>query len=737
VRAGAAVKTASGVSTGVSRAALMSYMHYMPDVCRRTALRWGVAALLPLTAGLFCVREPAGPAAQDPQTWKMPVAGVTADYIKETDKVLVRWERPSEFDYDVFTLYRAPLFAGVADTLDTALLNAAGIWKVLGKNDSAYTDTPGVSNIVFVYAIRAARYSDAQTRDLVEGVFSEWCYDTVLVGADVSFNINGGDIYVVTPGCSVFVNDYALRLKSVRFTQKIATWLVNTSNQTRLKMSGFDDPLNLPDNERLKALVKEGWLKETSELGANVVLDSVPIFDSLDARNPLLAGPQILDGMVNAFPWNLEMGNGRKRVYAEITFKDPALPADTLEDYIDIRPYRITMKMQNKTGASDETMRRIESETFKGRLGSGDNFYIVYARHVDFSVSIYADTSVADTFHYWLLTSDSTCVIDFNIVNEKVSWLETTPLRGGLTGGGGFFHDDNHVYRYQFDPSMPGNDVAALRRTSTKPGTSSYKSKVPGFKFTGSELFNETCVPGSYWGENPLWWNAGDSALQPAQAFIDKPSASLDSQFVSLAQDELYGKGKKEFAIVARFTGKYFGDTRTIVSNKKEDGEYGMRTYFDLYPPEINMTAKDDNGPSHDYFTIGSYIIGPFNYALDKRNSVIDQGFSEVEDVYLIIAQKPPDFEWNDRMCTTLPLDTLFKMRYQIFRYDIKVRTFVLQKVRWDNIDPTEWPSGQYLMGIVAEDEFGNAGFGISNEQFVDGRPAFPNPWIVTVLTGR
>jgi hypothetical protein len=56
--------------------------------------------------------------------------------------------------------------------------------------------------------------------------------------------------------------------------------------------------------------------------------------------------------------------------------------------------------------------------------------------------------------------------------------------------------------------------------------------------------------------------------------------------------------------------------------------------------------------------------------------------------------------------------------------------------VGWDNIDVSQWASGEYIVGIRTEDEFGNAGWG----RFPDPpSPSLPlsNPWLITVQSGR
>jgi hypothetical protein len=109
--------------------------------------------------------------------------------------------------------------------------------------------------------------------------------------------------------------------------------------------------------------------------------------------------------------------------------------------------------------------------------------------------------------------------------------------------------------------------------------------------------------------------------------------------------------------------------------------------------------------------------------------------------VSLIIARKPDSLLWTINPVTgespadTITVGQLYNYAYRVIPYEVKTRSYELSKVVWENIDPAAWPPGQYIMGIVTRDEYGNEGFGFA-KKISDARGTpYPNPWVVEVLS--
>ena len=81
----------------------------------------------------------------------------------------------------------------------------------------------------------------------------------------------------------------------------------------------------------------------------------------------------------------------------------------------------------------------------------------------------------------------------------------------------------------------------------------------------------------------------------------------------------------------------------------------------------------------------------------------------------------------------TLTLDSLLHLPHEIFDFPVKVPATLVTPVYWENIDPTGWPSGDYLMFFVTADRSGNYGLAALNEQPSPKN----NPWHVQVLSGQ
>jgi hypothetical protein len=343
----------------------------------------------------------------------------------------------------------------------------------------------------------------------------------------------------------------------------------------------------------------------------------------------------------------------------------------------------------------------------------------------------YADTSTSESFHYWLATSDSAFEMDFNVGGEKVAWLESEPFPAQLSGLGPV-HNDQMVYNDTIK-SREGSRLRSLRRTSAKPGS---VGATPAFKMMGVELANETAVPGSYWGANPRRWNVKDSNYINIQETLVNSPDSLYKRWINLSPDLIQKKGIKEFIIVAVFKGRFFGDTRTVVSCKNELGEFTTRTFFDLYPPAVNINYQDNPYYLSDDSTVAASFAYGLCSSVEAGAAVFDGGFAEVTKVNLVIARKPDSLTWVAKETYKKFLadqNLIYTYPHIILPFEINDQQYFLWNVRWENIDPTAWPTGEYIMAVITADEFGNEGMGISNIL----RDAFPNPWRIKVLTGR
>ena len=131
--------------------------------------------------------------------------------------------------------------------------------------------------------------------------------------------------------------------------------------------------------------------------------------------------------------------------------------------------------------------------------------------------------------------------------------------------------------------------------------------------------------------------------------------------------------------------------------------------------------------PSEEKYGITRQIRESANYVI-----------ANIEEVKLVIAKKPETLEWiinpqTDSISTpdTLSVDFLYTIRNRILPFEIRTENTFLSEVRWDNIDPRHWPAGDYIMGVITKDEFGNEGFGPG------GGIKNTNPWLIHVLSGR
>jgi hypothetical protein len=695
---------------------------------------------------LCCSKSPIEAPSTRPDDLLVTITSMSAPH----DTVQIEWTPPPSDSFNFYRVYRAPCSdpEQKIEPWDTLSLAPTYRGVVVDKNSTHFSDVPGIDNGYYLYAVRAVRVDrdsfavagvvyDTMLGDLIRNTN----LDTVKVGTDVSFNIENGKIFTAMDKCSLYIRDAGKQLDHVRLTQSFRTYLVK-DNGDRVEVH-FDDPNNPPTTAEINYLIGAGWLNTNAQLNTGVRKIDVGDFSADDPLNPASRRTVPrgsfdggIDGDSAVWAWTLKQGNGTKRVYAEFTLKDEfGGGVDTVSDNIEIQPWRVTISLRNQVGGPNETMR-------KEAAGSTVLHY-VYKPWVQFSLSIFADSTFLEDFDYWLILPEKVAFVDPDLRSEANAWLETAPKRTRLTGTGAE-HDDAHQYNYFVDPNQPestGTNLSRFVRTKAAQ-VAATNGTSPSFALFGPVgSLNTTCIPGSYWGPNPLKWNSGTKRLDQKQDIII-PLDSIAAYRTLFNMDKLSVAqyGKKEFVIVTRFKGRYFGDTRVMVSGGKlmESGglaRWGVPvvSYFDVYPPVmlIDKTA----------LTNGSVISTAFRYALSNGLSIQDQGKADISKTELIVARKPDNLIWAidaTGHCTTadsLSVPYLLGLRAQVFPFNITVQRSYLKGVFWD-IDPVNWATGDYIMAVVASDEFGNEGLC----QFIEqSTPALPlsNPFLVRVLTGK
>lgn len=711
--------------------------------------KFGIAIALMATFVTTCIKSPTeAPIAVD----AMPVTNLKATYIPakvclegETcepsqDSVMLNWTPPPDLNsFDFYRIYRTSE-RHVGGELDSSKLMPTYAGRRVDKSVTEFRDIPGLDNDFYLYAVRAVRisshnvvvqtdYDQADTQvvyDTIYGKLGDQNLVELQVGSDVAFNINKGSIFTATDKCTLVIQDNGDLVESVRFTQNAKTYLVKSNGE---KVQVFaDDANNPPSAERLEQLVNQGYINEFLKLQAGVTKTVVPDFDALDPLNDASDRTHKLSGGASSFPWTLLQGNGTKKVWAELVYRQGGL-VDTVTDNIEIAPWRIQLNFRNKLNSADATMRKKPSEN--------TDYYYIYKPWVKFSVSVFADTTISEDFSYWVLMSEQRAVIDKSFSNAAAGWLETPPVYSRLTGIGPD-HDDDKLYTYMLHPdSAAGQEnLSEFRHTTATP---TRDPDVLVSLATPEGKLNETAVPGSYWGADPKIWrnsNSDPDDYVSTQRLIASDSAqAMYDYLMALDIYQLRSQGKKEFTIVALFKGRYFNDTRVMVAGSKiiTDTRFAQnyppaQSYFDLYPPMI-QPAKAGSGC---HLTNGDVISSNFCFHLlegDDKTSVIDLAEANVAEITLVIAKKPT---WMDNdEATQLSMDQLFSLRTDLFPYEIKKPENIQRNVGWDNVDPSDWPSGEYLFAVITADEFGNRGLAPYNSN------DYTNPFVVTVQSGK
>lgn len=684
--------------------------------------------------GLFCsdnnIIDPG--LHNDVENWKLPITGLQVKYLPDSNTIRLNWNAPLwtasvPLDSMFFKVYRTTALTADSQP-DTSAMSSTEQRSFVAITATTFYDVLDLENLSYYYGIRAQRIVSRVNGglDTVEGELSN--ISSTKAGGNISFSIGGGDIFTATDKSNLKLVDWKRRIKSVRFTQKTFE-LLKKANGSSIVVN-FDDPANPPDSQTISSLIASKLIDANGKLMDSVSYTRrVPQFDANDPAN--ITSYQLSD-TTTIKPWTLSQGNGEKWVFAELTYNDTNA-IDTLSDYIKIQPYRVKVTYRNKMGESTDATMRIKE------VNSNPAGYVIYKPFIDFSLVTFSDSTFDTDFNYWIVIPDSTHNQLFDQSGKEIilkannaPWIETKPRAASLTGIGSI-HDYQNVYHYSLDTLSPDGkeNLSALRITTQSPDDLGAHA----FRLIGEEAINENCVTGSYFGENPLIYNSlvGFSAVQTKNT----GSSSIDN-FNRIKA--IINKGlapaqyaTKLFMVVIRMKGRFFNDTRTIITRRDMAGRLveAQKTYFDWYQPTMANITKDEIKKSRSWLGNDSLITSIFDYTLIPDKSIFDVGLANIKAIDLIIAQKPDTMEW-DKATTPLRLteNQLLGFRHVLLPYPIRAKQSSFSNVIWENINPMEWPSGDYIMAVVTEDQYGNRGFApVSSET--------SNPFRVFIQTGK
>jgi hypothetical protein len=599
----------------------------------------------------------------------------------------------------------SPMGAGSGPVLDNPFSDSA-THNVFCTSDTCQEDYPWFADTsdsvasgtkAYYYTV-APIFMDTLTRQSTQGPFS----NPALCGINhaVGLAINNGGWYVTTDSCMLSVLDPRRDLTSAQFTDSAA-------------------------------------------VGAAMV-SLRPIFATYSARNPITSMAMGAD-TVGRLAWVLPKGAGSKRVWAQVQHRDGRF--DTVSTQAWIQPWHIGLTLRNEAeDPASRTMIPSPGREYVPRVGYVDA-YNVFAPWVDFSVSISGDSTFGKDFEVWLAAADSGSDYQLHDATSpelaavpgllvapfaalRPHWLETGVEHDSLTGYGAA-HDDLNKYRYLFSPESAAGLAAldTMFRTVNK--------ALPAAADVDPSALS---TPGLFWGAAAL----GSSPSTGHPDVLTLPPGEAFSALGNMSPSRAAYRGKKEIAIIVRMKGRYFDDVRTVISSPAVNPDSRFITYYVATPPVIVRDKWEYAIPKED-----SLIAGPFTVNTntngadtgDTRGYVVSRGGAKVKAVDLVVALMPESLatRW-DPLATpqTITLDYLMSRPNYVLPFSIPEPVERLPGVSWQNIDPSAWPSGDYMAAFVTEDDMGHKD--LAPVAICSGAPAgdyFTNPMHWRIATNH
>lgn len=563
------------------------------------------------------------------------------------------WQAPTgAFDY--YRIYRTTQTDSLGGP-DMATLTASLQRDSIAKNLLSFTDQPEPSEGTYYYGIRAVRIADDGTHE--EGALSpldaqgNTQLTEVEVGYNVRFSINRDDEYTLTPSCSLIVEDPGHVLSSVRFTQVLGDSVTTGGGKTLA-----EDLYNqVRDMNAYGLLLPPGATASTPDTGRIN-------FDVADGLNTIRTGQYDASRGLHALQWKLLPGSGRKSVFAELSYTNGF--KDTVTDIIYTQPHNVALTIRNSTDIETGTVRDT-SETYTNDQGNQTEIQMLvfYTDTIRFSVKVFGDRAIERDFEYWLVCSKAWNDATPGTFAKK-DWLMTTPQKASLTDTGGL-HNPDAVYSIDID-------------TVSQQGKQLFDTLLSGRRNDFAELKIE-----SYQANKRMF----------------------DTLFASGLYDR-ENKARKQFLLVTRFKESYFGGSFLLIYGLNGLSEE-TRTYRDIYPPLVRY----DNGEQNLHrLTAGDTINGPFTFALDTT-SLVDSGLARITEVKLGIARLPTGYQWAPDSAAGFTLDDFYSLSNDVIPFTVEKPSAIIKDVQWESIDPTEWTSGHYLVGIIYANARGEEGF--------------------------
>lgn len=528
--------------------------------------------------------------------------------------------------------------------------------------DITWTAATGTVNKYYIYISSGNDTSDGDfiIRDSVDG--------SMLTYSDIPGFKTGNYHYKVAAGGNTSLGNYMVGKKSDYKTIEV------------LGSAKGKIVINDGDNFTAKRAVKLA-------LGPASVLTHYSITTAVDSAGdpdftaiPLTALPASdTDYVVIDTAYLLPLGGGVKYVYAQV--QDTSGTLDTISNFISPAEHEVFVSIQNND------FRKIDP-----LYGSTKRFRISTQKNIEFSISVNTDSELLDTnFSVWVVVNadGSDGIVDHDNIDNK-PWLETKPLLLKAE-----FSNSDYVYEYDLENDSLGLYKEAIITKAVKDvNTASFPDSLR--------------TTGNYWGPY------GDSVLS---------GMTSPDYIFKLSREKQYSMGYKEFFVVCEFKGRYFQESKFVLSRSDNDVS---QTVWDFYQPGVQFD-KDKSGWSELKGTPveGEIITGPFDVYLHTATPVIDYGYAMPREATLYFVYIPEDSVDNfyKDSTSTEPDGDLFTLdmleEYSNFpypKYFPENNYFAIrQYLKWkDMFDPvksgSEWVTGYYVMLVVTGDHLGNRG---------------------------